>query len=227
MRLASRAIAATTITRNGRTSGGSARRRTASTRTTTAISEQQHGVRGRGDHLEPVEPVRPGVARRPGRDPDRDERERHPRHVGEDVAASASRARELAAMPATISTTRMTSADPDRRREAAGVSAGRRLGVGHGRRVAPSPAGWLAPERSACRRHLEPALAERARRELRPRREVEPLEEPSRCDFDRLRADPETRRRSRRSSGPRRRAGRRRARARSIARRPAPADGRR
>ena len=35
--------------------------------------EQQDGVDGGGDHLEPVQAERPGIRGRPGRDPDRDE----------------------------------------------------------------------------------------------------------------------------------------------------------
>jgi len=43
------------------------------------------------------------------------------------------------------------------------------------------------------RRHVEPALAERSRRQLRSGREVEPLEDSAQVGLDGLGADPEPR----------------------------------
>ena len=48
--------------------------------------------------------------------------------------------------------------------------------------------------RHAARRHVQPALAERPRRELRAGRDVEALEQPAQVRLDRLRPDPEPRR---------------------------------
>src|SRR6185436_2914930 len=96
--------------------------------------------------------------------------------------ASAKSASEFAANPAMSSTTRTTTPIP----------------IAAVRLPACRPAAeweWATDRRVrlGSGRHLQPALAERPRRELRARSQVEPLEEPAEVRLHGLRADPESR----------------------------------
>jgi len=57
----------------------------------------------------------------------------------------------------------------------------------------PRPRTLATPRRAGRLRHLEPALAQSPRRQLRPRLQPEPIEEPAEMSLDRLRGDAELR----------------------------------